>query len=244
MMYSSLIILSLKPVVLSSMISKTLGPLPNIQLFPHDQKAINKMIRFKRDAPFNHQLPGASCTDAEIPKSFRILYESVIVGRGIEDFRRASNLMFSFQMINRMPWANVVLSTDTKEESIAVGTVLCTLIKCYKLVWTLNPVRICNLTRTSEKETSMRNSLMNAEDGVRLVNQVAYSTIDGHLISGEERFRVSLMTNNDVVFDIYSFTKGSGLIGAVIMPFIRSIQHAFFHDAAISMKKLMNAEKS
>lgn len=202
------------------------------------------MVKSKRDAPFNHRHPGASCTDAEIPKSFRILNESVIVGCGLEDFRRASDLMFSFKMIDRMPWAKVVFSTDAEAESIAVGTVLCTLIKCYRLVWTLNPVRISNLSRTSAKEISFKNMFMNAKDGVNLVDQVAYSTVDGHLISGEERFRVSLMTNNDVVFDIYSFTKGSGFIGTLIMPFIRSIQHAFFQDATISMQKLMSAEKS
>lgn len=31
--------------------------------------------------------------------------------------------------------------------------------------------------------------------------------------SGEERFRVALKDNDDVVFSILSYTKGSGLLG-------------------------------
>lgn len=242
--YALLILTSLNVVVRSSVILKAFGPLPNVQLLMHSQKVVDKTIKRKREAQFNHQFAGASCTDAEAPKSFRILNESLIVGHGLKDFHRASTFMFSFEMVNQMPWANVVISSDTEKASITVGTVLCTLIKCYRSVWTLNPVRICHISRTSEDEKILGKGASRLREGAKLVDQIAYSTIDGHLISGEERFRVSLMSNDDVVFDIYSFTKGAGAIGTIAMPFIRPIQGAFFRDVTLCMQKIMNSGKS
>lgn len=229
--------MSLNALTHSSTLSAAFGSLPNIQILKHNQRTIDKMINGKRHSPFNHNYSGASCLggDVLVPKSFRILNESIVVGHGIDDFNRASQIMSSFEMVNAMPWANVVLSAGAKGADLAVGTVLCTLIKCYKTVWTLNPCRVCHISRSSDVPSIKR------RDGVKFVDQIAYSTVDGHLISGEERFRVMLTSDDDVVFDIYSFTKGAGVLGTLAMPFIRPIQGAFFRDVTLTMKKLMSA---
>jgi uncharacterized protein (UPF0548 family) len=218
-----------------------LGSLPNIRIFRHDQKSIDKTINSKQQTPFNHEYSGLSYSDADpsIPKSFRFLNESVVIGKGHSDFDKASKAMFAFEAVNSMPWANVVLSSDLKKEDVAVGTVLCTLIKCYKSVWTLNPCRVCYIHRGGFDRTKQKEMDFVNKNRFKHVNQIAYSTVEGHLIAGEERYRVSLMSNDDVVFDIYSFTKGSGLLGTIAMPFIRPIQSAFFKDVTLSMKKLM-----
>ena len=234
-----IILTSLNAVVRSSLAGMVLGPLPNIRLLMHNQGHIDEMIRSKRDSLCNHEHSGASSIDENpsVPDSFRCLSESITVGHGLKDFQRASEFMFAFEMINALPWAKVALSTETMETGIVVGSVLCTLVKCYKSAWTLNPCRVCYINRSSDKRQPK--NLLPKRRGVKQVDEIAYSTLDGHLIAGEERFRVSLMKNDDVIFDIYSFTKGAGAVGTVAMPFIRPIQAVFFRDAVRSMKKIM-----
>ena len=221
-----------------SSILTAIGSLPNIQLFKHNERTIDDTISKKDLLPINHEYPGASCAVGvrPTPPSYRILIESIVVGHGLKDFKRASELMFSFNAVDSLPWANIVSSTGVKKSDFRVGTGLCTLIKCYKLVWTLNPCRISHMSRGSSIDRKL--------GGSKLVDQIAYSTVEGHLISGEERFRVTLASNDDVVFDIYSFTKGAGAIGALAMPFIRPIQSSFFKEVTLSMKNLMARNRS
>lgn len=216
-----------------SSILTAIGSLPNVQLFKHNQRTIDNVIAKEDKRPINHKHFGASCGEGvlPVPPSFRTLRESLVVGHGLKDFKRASELMFSFDAVDALPWASIVTSTGVKRKDLAVGTGLCTLIKCYKSVWTLNPCRITHLSRG--KGTNMNSG------GSKLVDQIAYSTVEGHLISGEERFRVTLENNGDVIFGIYSFTRGAGAIGTLAMPFIRPIQSSFFKQVTLSMKNLM-----
>lgn len=196
------------------------------------------MLQKIETLPINHNYSGASCNEdgANCPKSFLRLNESIVIGRGFDDFQRASRIMFSFGMVDGMSWANIVTLTGVKKTDLAVGSSLGTLIKCYNSIWTLNPCRICHLNRSGNA------SLISKRNGVKCVDQIAYSTVVGHLISGEERFRVILADNDQVIFDIYSFTKGAGGLGKLVMPFIRPIQRSFFRDVTLTMKKLMGTE--
>lgn len=218
--------------VFASVLSSFAITIPNVRIFKHDQKAIDNFIREKKEVPYNHDYAGLSCSEsgANIPKSFRLLSESIIIGHGPGDFERASNLMFSFDMVNSMSWANVVEFSGSTKSDMAVGTVLCTLVKCFNSIWTLNPVRVCHTSRSAKNLSN-----------VKKMDQIAYSTITGHMISGEERFRVTLENNDDVVFEIFSFTKGAGVLGTLSMPFIRPIQSAFFRDVTLTMKSLMKS---
>lgn len=216
--------------ILASALSSAAIIIPNVRIFKHDQKAIDNFIREKKEVPYNHDYSGLSCLESDTiyPKSFRLLSESIIIGHGPGDFERASKLMFSFDMVNSMAWANVVESSATTKSDMAVGTVLCTLVKCFNSIWTLNPVRVCHISKSAKNLSK-----------VKKMDQIAYSTITGHMISGEERFRVTLENNNDVVFEIFSFTRGAGVLGTLSMPFIRPIQSAFFRDVTLTMKNLM-----
>lgn len=209
--------------------------LPNIQITKHNQRAINKMLRSIENSPINHDYSGASCIDngACCPESFRRLNESIVIGHGLDDFERASKIMLSFGMVDNMSWASIVTQTGIKNADLVVGSSLCTLIKCYNSVWTLNPCRISHLSRSSNA------SPFSNLHGTKRVDQIAYSTVLGHLISGEERFRVVLADNDEVIFDIYSFTKGAGGLGKLAMPFIRPIQRTFFREVTLTMRNLM-----
>jgi len=202
---------------------------PNIRVMKHDRQNAQAYLRSMAKEPFNHEYVGSSkSSDSRPCSSFIDLRRSTQVGVGRADFERASKLMFSFAMINDLKWAEVIFPSN-----VAVGDTIGTLVKCYKLVWSLNPCRITSVRR--EKR----------------VSEVAFSTLSGHLIAGEERFRVTYDENDQsVIFSMYSFTKGAtigpgilgmagGIVGKVAMPFIRPLQRSFFASQESAMMSLM-----
>jgi uncharacterized protein (UPF0548 family) len=88
---------------------------------------------------------------------------------------------------------------------------------------------------------------------VNRYSEITYSTLEGHLIEGEERYRVVFTKNaytsacdgrqygpGEVVFEMFSFTKGAhGALGYVTMPIIKPLQDKFFRDLATSFRQLM-----
>jgi len=208
------------------------GPIPSLRLFwPHSRAAVDAYLEEKRDAPFNHAHSGRSCGgDGDVPAGFQELSVSVVVGQGPRAHRRATAAMHALEMVNALPWAKAVTPSKGKvnehqpRRRLAPGAVLCTLVRCYGVAWSLNP---CRVVRSDP-------------------HQLAYTTVDGHLIAGEERFRVDWGAarsggggGSDVVFTVYSFTKGAGVVGALAMPFIRPIQRRFFRDMAAAMQRIV-----
>ena len=203
---------------------------PQIRVFKQSIGSTRGYLARLATAPFNHEFVGASKnSDSSPSSSFSDLQREVRVGSGSADFEKASKLLFSFAMINELPWAEVVGA----EAGISVGDTIGTLVKCYKLVWSLNPCRITSVRREER------------------VSEVAFSTLSGHLIAGEERFRVIHHEDDDsVMFTMYSFTKGAttgpgilgvagGIVGRLAMPFIRPLQRRFFSCQAAAMLSLM-----
>jgi uncharacterized protein (UPF0548 family) len=96
-----------------------------------------------------------------------------------------------------------------------------------------------NLYRNSGKKgchSQHRHHTRNHTRDMR-VSQVAFSTVEGHLIAGEERFRVlyDYGGNGDVFFECLSFTRGAGPVGKAVMPAIRPLQGIFFRDVSARM---------
>ena len=201
------------------------GPIPSLRLlWPHRRAAVEAYLDEKRDAPFNHAHSGRSCGTGTgtgtAPAGFQELSMSVVVGHGPRAYRSATEAMHALEMVNALPWAKVVTKTATpRQRRQAPGAVLCTLVRCYGVAWALNP---CRVVRSDP-------------------HQLAYATVDGHLIAGEERFRVEYGADRggDVVFSVYSFTRGAGVVGTLAMPFIRPIQRRFFRDVAAAMQRIV-----
>jgi len=111
------------------------------------------------------------------------------------------------------------------------NAIVCTHVFCYGF-WTINPCKIVSVL----KETKIK---INNED--KLITEVVISTRKGHLIKGEERFRIIYNNDKTVEFDMFSFTKGAGLLGTIAMPLIRPLQNKFFNENMRSMKEMMNS---
>ena len=85
------------------------------------------------------------------------------------------------------------------------------------LIHTLNPLR-----KVMDEEKYLRR---------KRIHTVILSTLQGHLIAGEERFCIIHDRKKDeVYFDMTSFSKPNGLWGTLVTPYIRLLQRQFFHD--------------
>lgn len=212
--------------------------LPNVRLVKHGSVAVGEYLRGLKEAPFNHEYAGYSRDSDDTPtSSFRVLHRRVKIGTGKSDFAKASRFLHSFEMINNLGWAEVIGPRGDDWDSIRPGDVIGTLVNCYRVVWSLNPCRVTSVRKEGN------------------VSEVGFSTLSGHLIAGEERFRVTLdPVDSSVVFSMFSFTKGAssgpgilgvgrGVVGKVAMPFIRPLQRDFFRSQEKSMLTIMTRKE-
>jgi hypothetical protein len=62
-----------------------------------------------------------------------------VIGKGIQDFHRASYLVLNMKVLDLLDWAEMVhLDEDGIKERIVCATVT----KCYGIIWSLNPCRL------------------------------------------------------------------------------------------------------
>ena len=136
--------------------------------------------------------------------------------------------MKTFKAINLLGWVEVVSLPGCV---VCNGSTIAVLSNVYNtLFWSLNPVRVVS----NEKSPSID------PETKELQSQIAYSTLDGHLLEGEERFKVSMhKSSSDVVFEIVSYAKGSGLLGDMTLPLIQPLQCRFLQETVLAMEKLM-----
>ena len=227
---------------------------PNLKLLQkHSSSDIEDYLQKVQFQQFNQAHLGYSVQKNEDnPKSpsskYKTNYLSINIGQGRDVFKHATNVLKRFAMINLMGWTEVhclklpnLDETFTSDESsnsvvfdLREGKPLCTLAKCFGFVWVLNPCKIV-------KSTLSNNSAANRNKNDCDIHQIAFSTVNGHLLAGEERFRVVHNTKTDMVtFDMYSFSKPSNLLGLVALPYVRLVQKSFFKDQATCMMKLLS----
>lgn len=206
----------------------------------------NKLQRLEAEGvDFNHPYAGESCSLSSATVAYPKLVEDsgyefhrmvVHLGAGGRVFRKATSIMRSLGMVNRLSWAKMVVQGkgcgNTRDEDLELdaGDMVASEVKCYGFLWSFNPSRIvCNdLNRPGTAELA----------GVR-VSQLAYSTVRGTLLAGEERFRVLYNSEGDqnVFFEAMSFTRGAGLLGSLAMPLIRPLQKQFFRGVCCTMSR-------
>jgi uncharacterized protein (UPF0548 family) len=156
-----------------------------------------------------------------------------------------------FAMIKMMGWTEVhCLKSQTADTlnvidepsyealsasfDLSEGRPLCTLAKCLGFIWVLNPCRIVKSTLASSSSSDSSSS------SSKSMNQIAFSTVNGHLLAGEERFRVVYDKATDQVkFDMYSFSRPANVLGLIALPYVRHVQKSFFKDQATCMKQLV-----
>eukprot|EP00611_Tribonema_gayanum_P001391 TRINITY_DN1100_c2_g1_i1.p1 TRINITY_DN1100_c2_g1~~TRINITY_DN1100_c2_g1_i1.p1 ORF type:complete len:309 (-),score=29.94 TRINITY_DN1100_c2_g1_i1:611-1498(-) len=138
----------------------------------------------------------------------------------------------------------------------AAGDMVMTHVLCYRLAWALSPCRVVfahwdkplqrsRLTHGNYPESSRGSGQQGlgtsgAGSGPTrpkgLYTGIGFSTLQGHMITGEERFTVEWHAEDDSVWlDLFSLSRGSEPLGRLCMPVVRPIQRAFFRDVCEGM---------
>jgi uncharacterized protein (UPF0548 family) len=226
-------------------------------------------------APFNHNQTGMVAGSRAVhsafestvtPPGYAAKRRRIVLGRGGRVFDKATNLLQSFSFLKALDWVDVSANYLQKGDTFA------TITKFYDLpIWSFNPCRCVS----SMVGTSCSSCDSSGDGRSGKYSEVVFSTLEGHVIAGEEAFKVymegkcgtcvqeriprptgSLLTEGlnsgsavpglpgedvgPVVFEVVSCSRGSGVLGSLLMPLLRPLQDRFMRDCCQSMFDLVN----
>lgn len=195
-----------------------------------------------------------------------MLQKSITIGYGANAFAKARDCMLNFTLSNSLDWVRIV-STRNGADTTTVGSDLATVTRFYGLpIWSTNPCRVTTIVRHGILDyiTTRGNATQGrTRQHVGRFSQIAFATLQGHLLEGEEALRVftvhrdspsganrnSIPSNrrecaantnaDEVIFEITSYSKGSDWLGRALMPLIRPLQRQFMIDHCNAARKLL-----
>jgi uncharacterized protein (UPF0548 family) len=175
--------------------------------------ALDRILAAQERRPLSYSQVGWSLT-ARAPEGAFINEARSLLGAGQETYEKARAALASWRMFP--PWIRL----HTREHRIEPGNVVLTVAR-YGL-WAINACRVIYV----HEERGDVDSLA-----------IGYGTLDGHLMRGEERFRVSWRREDDAVwYDVWSFSWPHGWIARCALPAIRKIQRRFALESPAAMK--------
>ncbi|KAL6993382.1 hypothetical protein U1Q18_011499 [Sarracenia purpurea var. burkii] len=161
--------------------------------------------------------------DRELSKDgFLLNHTRVLVGSGLETFEKGKTALQSWRHFG-LDWAFVDPKTP-----IQSGVKFCVCVKEI-LPWVMMPLQVVYVNEN-------RNTKM-------AVSSFAFGsgTLQGHLLGGEERFSIELDDNNQVWYEILSFSKPAHFLSLIGYPYVRLRQKYFAHHSTEAIKKHLSA---
>lgn len=210
--------------------------LPRVRIGrPHSYRQVQHYLMALRQRKFNHMYVGVTQEFAPYGgrvvedwlrnkgyEGFRVKTRRVLLGKGPEIYATAKKNMVNWSWNERVRWSQFLEGEH--------GINVVSRIRAYGLFWTLNPLRkvLCH-----EKAWGKQGGAVAA---------VAVSTLQGHLLEGEERFCVCWEggRQGEVWFDMLSFSKCGFPLGKLLMPLIRPLQDRFFNDLGNAMQSAVS----
>uniref|UniRef100_A0A0E0K7M1 DUF1990 domain-containing protein n=1 Tax=Oryza punctata TaxID=4537 RepID=A0A0E0K7M1_ORYPU len=149
---------------------------------------------------------------ALIERGFFVNRSRVLVGSGTTTFNHAKSPILSWKHL-ALGWANVEQDTPVK-----AGTRFCI---CYKelIPWVMLPLQIAYVT-----DGNGGNSSGNGKGGVFAFGS---GTLQAHLLAGEERFSVQLDEDDQVWYEVMSFSKPAHILSSLGYPYVQLRQRHF-----------------
>ncbi|CAM9093683.1 unnamed protein product [Chrysoparadoxa australica] len=214
---------------------------PNLRLWPfcQSEEDIRSYMLEVSERGFNHiytgwtetQPPLAGDGKLQSPPGFNVNARRHQLGRGDNIYKRAVAALQSREIISSVSWAKLATLEGDWRRWGCEGPVMCTHVRCYGIFVIANPVKVA----FAHWDKRMK-------DGGRC-SSFAFSTLTGHLLAGEERFTVELAKDGSVWLDMYSVSRGAGVLGTVAFPFCRPIQKAFFTAIVRGMTQAVEREE-
>jgi uncharacterized protein (UPF0548 family) len=167
-------------------------------------------------------------TDAkgQISSSYTIDKTRTRVGHGKHDYQTARTAMLTWQHFH-FDWAFTNAPKVKRGEAVVIAAQSL-------MLWTLNPLRI----------TTIEDDVLPSgrEEGRRVKRRTAFAhtTLQGHQISGEERFSVDWMRDDDSVwYEVLTVSRPATPIAALARPVLRFYQRKFVKESTAVMQQLI-----
>ena len=140
-----------------------------------------------------------------------------VLGFGKVLYSEISGKILNGKWPNTMTWAKIY-----SQGSNDIGDLLLTHTRCFG-VWSVNPCRIT---------TKTTNSFVGGKGDETIF---AYRTVDGHLLQGEESYRLRYReSSNEVELQIITCARINSIFRPFLEPFIRPLQDRFLRESVVS----------
>jgi uncharacterized protein (UPF0548 family) len=156
-------------------------------------------------------------TEGPAPESYRVSDRSVTVGSGRNDFERASAAVQAWTML-AFPWLIVYPDRPVPRPGLTVMVTA----RSYG-IWTLNPARIVYLIDEDDR------------------SGFAYGTVEGHAVTGEERFEVNIDDGGTVRYRITAYSQLRHPLARAAPPLARRTQKRFATESLQAMERALRA---
>ncbi|GMH39414.1 hypothetical protein BSKO_07312 [Bryopsis sp. KO-2023] len=183
----------------------------------------NRVVEFGLSKGFNHKHPGKTRGAPPLPPplngwGWHEVQKSIQVGSGSSTYESAKKALKRWGHF-QLGWTYVRPTAE-----VAEGGGVCVVAKPL-LMWVANPLKILYVEEKGA-ETDQKKSF-----------SFGASTLKGHLLAGEERFKVKMKKDDSVWYEIYSFSRPSHLLSMISYPVVRYLQYRFAIDSMRSMAK-------
>ncbi|KAK9820593.1 hypothetical protein WJX72_012042 [[Myrmecia] bisecta] len=173
-----------------------------------------------RDA--NHNYVGLTEDDQLVPKrlglGWSVDHHRAKVGKGRKAYQRAQSALRRWQHM-QLGWV------ETTSAPVATGELVCVAHRAI-FAWLRNPLKVVYAT---EGKVSLRSPAAASQQlgrGQRF--KFGQTTLDGHVIAGEERFTLEWHHDDDSVwYDIFTISRPATALSLLSYPISRFYQHRF-----------------
>lgn len=160
-------------------------------------------------------------------EGWSVNHTRVRLGQGQKAYRQAQGLLRQWRHFD-LGWAGVERCPEVKPGASVVVTAQSLFL------WTHNPLRI------TWAEEGRRRRRGGAGAGRRFA--FAHATLEGHQISGEERFAVEWdKADGSVWYEIYTLSRPATPVAALAAPLLRFYQRRFAAESGAAMQREMRA---
>ncbi|EEF40655.1 conserved hypothetical protein [Ricinus communis] len=161
--------------------------------------------------------------DSELTRDgFFVNHARVLLGSGLDTFDKGKSALQNWRHFG-LNWAFV----DPKT-AIQSGVKFCV---CYKefLPWVMMPLQMIYVKESRNAKKGMASFCFGG------------GTLQGHLLAGEERFSIEMDENNQVWYEILSFSKPDHFLSFIGYPYVKLRQKDFANQSANAVLEHVNA---
>ncbi|KAF8011393.1 hypothetical protein BT93_J1873 [Corymbia citriodora subsp. variegata] len=190
------------------------------------KQCINKSGPFNYDAKYR----GVTAKAVSILKEDGKLYKDgfllnharVLVGSGRDTYEKGKNALQSWRHLG-LNWAFVDSKTQVQN-----GVKFCICVKEF-LPWLVMPLEVVFVNESKKSKKGVASFRFGG------------GTLKGHLLAGEESFSIELDENNQVWYEILSFSKPAHFLSFIGYPYVQLRQKYFAHQSSNAVRKHLGA---